>query len=126
MKSNALAKIPLAVTAAVSICALCVLSACGGGGKSTEPALVSVAVTPNSVTVLRDATQAFTAKVTGTTNTAVTWSVEESSGRYDRQCGPLHASTKWGWHLSCHSDEPGQFGCHWRSRSDCSDAPSND
>jgi hypothetical protein len=38
-----------------------------------------VAVTPNSVTVLRDATQAFTAKVTGTT-TAVTWSVEESSG----------------------------------------------
>ena len=37
-------------------------------------------VTPNSVTVLRDATQAFTAKVTGTTNTAVTWSVEESSG----------------------------------------------
>jgi hypothetical protein len=30
--------------------------------------------------VLRDATQVFTAKVTGTTNTAVTWSVEESSG----------------------------------------------
>ncbi len=30
--------------------------------------------------------------------------------RHDRQCGPLHASTKWGWHLSCHSDEPGQFG----------------
>jgi hypothetical protein len=80
MKSNALAKIPLAVTAAVSICALCVLSACGGGGKSTEPALVSVAVTPNSVTVFRDATQTFTAKVTGTTNTAVTWSVLEGSG----------------------------------------------
>jgi len=30
--------------------------------------------------VLRDATQAFTAKVTGTTNTAVTWSVAEDSG----------------------------------------------
>jgi hypothetical protein len=30
--------------------------------------------------VLQDATQAFTAEVTGTTNTAVTWSVEESSG----------------------------------------------
>jgi len=39
-----------------------------------------VTVTPNSVTVLRDATQAFTARVTGTTNAAVTWSVEESSG----------------------------------------------
>ena len=44
------------------------------------PPLISVTVTPNSVTVLRDATQVFTAKVTGTTNTAVTWSVEESSG----------------------------------------------
>jgi hypothetical protein len=30
--------------------------------------------------MFQDATQAFTAKVTGTTNTAVTWSVEESSG----------------------------------------------
>jgi hypothetical protein len=79
MKSNALAKIPL-IVAAVSICALCVLSACGGGGVPTEPGLVSVTVTPNSVTVFRDATQTFTAKVTGTTNTAVTWSVLEGSG----------------------------------------------
>ena len=80
MKSNTLAKIPLVVTAAVSICALCVLSACGGGGVPSEPGLVSVTVTPNSVTVFRDATQTFTAKVTGTNNTAVTWSVLEGSG----------------------------------------------
>ena len=57
---------------------------CGGRSPSspapTTPSLISVTVTPNSVAVLRDATQAFTAKVTGTTNTAVTWSVEESSG----------------------------------------------
>jgi Bacterial Ig-like domain (group 2)/Galactose oxidase, central domain/Kelch motif len=56
---------------------------CGGSSTSSSslpPSRVSVTVTPNSVTVLRDATQAFTAKVTGTTNTAVTWSVEESSG----------------------------------------------
>src|ERR1700733_10213423 len=53
---------------------------CGGSSTSSPPpSVTSVAVTPNSVTVLRDATQAFTAKVTGTT-TAVTWSVEESSG----------------------------------------------
>ena len=61
---------------------------CGGGSappRSSTPTptaspSISVTVTPNSVTVLRDATQAFTVKVTGTTNTAVTWSVEESSG----------------------------------------------
>ena len=57
---------------------------CGCGGSSTSssppPSLIGVAVTPNSVTVLRDATQAFTVKVSGTTNTAVTWSVEESTG----------------------------------------------
>ena len=57
---------------------------CGRGSTSSSappPApVVSVTVTPNSVTVLRDATKAFTAKVAGTTNTAVTWSVEESSG----------------------------------------------
>jgi Kelch motif len=56
---------------------------CGGSSASSPappPLLVSVAVTPASATVLRDATQAFTAKVSGTTNTAVTWSVEESSG----------------------------------------------
>ena len=61
---------------------------CGEGSISSPapppappPApLISVTVTPSSITVLQDATQAFTAKVTGTTNTAVTWSVEESSG----------------------------------------------
>jgi Bacterial Ig-like domain (group 2)/Galactose oxidase, central domain/Kelch motif len=61
---------------------------CGGsstsssspGSPSPAPSLVSVTVTPDDVTVLRDATQSFTAKVTGTTNAAVTWSVEQSSG----------------------------------------------
>jgi hypothetical protein len=61
---------------------------CGGSSISSSapppappPApLISVTVTPSSMTVLQDATQAFTAKVTGTTNTGVTWSVEETSG----------------------------------------------
>ena len=58
---------------------------CGCGGNSSpsvpsQPSVISVTVTPNSVTVLRDVTQTFTAKVTGTSNTAVTWSVEEGSG----------------------------------------------
>jgi Bacterial Ig-like domain (group 2)/Kelch motif/Galactose oxidase, central domain len=69
---------------ALTIAAAFGLWGCGGSSTSssapTPPSLISVTVTPSSITVLRDATQAFTAKVTGTTNTAVTWSVEESSG----------------------------------------------
>ena len=42
--------------------------------------LIAVTVAPNSATLLLGATQAFTASVTGTTNTAVTWSVQESFG----------------------------------------------
>lgn len=57
---------------------------CGGSPNSPPPPAPSspstVTVTPKSVTVLRDATQTFTATVTGTTDTAVTWSVDEKSG----------------------------------------------
>jgi hypothetical protein len=73
---------------ALAIAAVMGFWGCGGGSApprsstptSTLTPSISVTVTPNSVTVLRDGTQAFTAKVTGTTNTAVTWSVQESSG----------------------------------------------
>ncbi len=72
------------ITVALAMAAvLGVLSGCGGKSAplaTIEPAFVSVSVSPNSVTVFRDATQTFTAKVTGTANTAVTWSVEEGSG----------------------------------------------
>jgi chitinase len=72
------------IAMALTLAAALGLLGCGGGSTPSpapsSPSLISVTVTPNSVTVLRDATQAFTAKVTGTTNTAVTWSVEESSG----------------------------------------------
>lgn len=72
------------IAMALTIAAAFGLWGCGGSSTSSPApppsSLISVTVTPNSVTVLRDATQAFTAKVTGTTNTAVTWSVDESSG----------------------------------------------
>jgi Bacterial Ig-like domain (group 2)/Kelch motif/Galactose oxidase, central domain len=71
------------ITMALTIAAALGVWGCGGSSTSSSsppPSLISVTVTPNSVTVLRDATQAFTARVTGTTNAAVTWSVEESSG----------------------------------------------
>jgi Galactose oxidase, central domain/Kelch motif len=71
---------------AIALAAVAVWGVCGCGGQSApanpnEPPNVSVTVSPNSVTVFRDATQTFAAKVTGTTNnTAVTWSVVEASG----------------------------------------------
>jgi hypothetical protein len=71
---------------ALVIAAVMACWGCGGGSRSsssptpTPASSVSLTVTPNSVTVLRDATQTFTANVTGTTNTAVTWSIEETSG----------------------------------------------
>jgi len=59
--------------------------ACGGGSSSTPPPPVVVTVSPSSVNTLwpnlsgaPSQTQQFTANVTGTTNTAVTWTI--SSG----------------------------------------------
>ena len=45
----------------------------------TPTPVVSVALTPSSTTLAPGASQAFTATVSGTTNTAVTWSVQEGS-----------------------------------------------
>jgi hypothetical protein len=67
----------------LTVAAILGLCECGGGSAPETPgapSFVTVVVTPNSVTVLRDATQTFTAKVTGTTNTAVKWSVAEGTG----------------------------------------------
>ena len=76
---------PVSHQIAIALAMAALLGAWGCGGNSarsvvTEPPSVSVTVSPNSITVLQDATQAFTAKVTGTTNTAVTWNVEETLG----------------------------------------------
>src|SRR5580658_8971838 len=72
------------IAMALTIAASFGLWGCSGSSTSspapTPPSLISVTVTPSKVTVLRDGTQAFTAKVSGTTNTAVTWSVQESPG----------------------------------------------
>jgi hypothetical protein len=71
---------------AVVISAIIGVCGCGGGSTSSSapasprPQLISVTVTPNPATVLRGATQTFAATVTGTTNTAVTWSVQENAG----------------------------------------------
>ena len=72
----------LAVLAA--LLAPTLLSGCGGGndtynptlaGDSSAPAVVGIALTPTTATLPPGGTQTFSARVTGTTNTAVTWSV---------------------------------------------------
>jgi hypothetical protein len=73
---------------ALFIAAVIGIWGCGGGSTYSSPptsapppaALITVTVAPNGITLLAGATQAFTATVTGTTNTAVTWSVQESFG----------------------------------------------
>src|ERR1700687_4775436 len=56
---------------------------CGGGASSTTPPppqVVTVAVTSSASSVLLGNMQQFTATVTGTSNTAVSWSVNSISG----------------------------------------------
>jgi hypothetical protein len=59
-------------------------TACGGGnGGGGTPPSVSVSISPSAVTLQAGGTQQFTATVTGTTNTSVTWSAT---------CGTVSAS----------------------------------
>ena len=82
----------------VCIALALVLTACGGGGTSSvssppppPPAVVTVSVSPASATLLTGATQPFTATVTGTANTAVTWSVNDLVGG-DATVGTISSS----------------------------------
>jgi len=52
----------------------------GGGSITPPPGTVSVKISPASSTVGYGGTQQFTATVTGSTNTAVTWSVTSAGG----------------------------------------------
>lgn len=51
-----------------------------GGKKSTSAAGVAVTISPTTASVAGGATQQFTAMVTGSTNTAVTWQVNGTAG----------------------------------------------
>lgn len=59
------------------------LAGCGGGGGSAvspSPAAIKVSISPGTASVNADGTQQFTATVSNTTNTKVTWSVGGSEG----------------------------------------------
>jgi hypothetical protein len=58
--------------------------ACGGGGGGNNNGgnptpVVALSVAPTTASLLSSGTQTFTASVTGTTNTAVTWAVQEGT-----------------------------------------------
>ncbi len=62
----------------VLVCVL--LLSCGGGNSPPPPPPVSVSVSPASTDVVTNATQPFTATVTGSSNTTVNWSVGGMAG----------------------------------------------
>lgn len=57
-----------------------VWAGCGGKGSSTSTTTVAVTISPTTASIAGGATQQFTATVTGSTNTAVTWSVNGLNG----------------------------------------------
>src|SRR5438309_3013273 len=64
------------------IIGLLAISGCGGGSSSTTtpPPVVAISVSPSSgISISQGATEGFTARVTGTSNTAVTWTVKEGA-----------------------------------------------
>ena len=93
---------------AIALVIAAVIGVWGCGGGSTSPPtsplppsapLISVTVTPNTVTLLPGTTQSFAAAVTGTTNNAVTWSVEESSGGTINSTGLYKADSTGTFHV---------------------------
>ena len=63
-----------------SLAVFLLLTSCGGGNTAPPPPPITVTVTPTSATVSPGATKQFFDTVTGTTNTAVTWQVNGTTG----------------------------------------------
>jgi hypothetical protein len=68
----ALRRMPALQASFVVLAMLC-LSACGGTTGSPDAPVVAISITPLSASVQAGASQLFSAPVTGSTNTAVTW-----------------------------------------------------
>src|SRR5579884_1802030 len=76
------------------------ITSCGGtapaaasstSSTTVTPPVITVSVSPATTTVLTSATAQFTATVTGTSNTAVTWSVGGVAGG-NQTLGTINAS----------------------------------
>jgi hypothetical protein len=70
----------------ISTCLLFSITSCGGGTANNEgggnppPPVVAVSISPTSATISADGTQQFHATVTGSSNTAVQWEVNNVAG----------------------------------------------
>src|SRR5258708_10043656 len=91
----------------VAVTLVVALAACGSGSNSASPPPgVAVAVSPGSTSVSGGGKQQFTATVTGTSNTAVTWAVQESNGGIIDSTGNYTAPMKaGGFHVVATSQE---------------------
>ena len=70
-----------------------IFAGCGGGGGTTTPPLnVTVTVTPPSATVSNFRTQQFMANVTGNSNTAVNWEVNNGTVGGSQKLGFISTS----------------------------------
>jgi hypothetical protein len=74
----------------VGLVAAC-LALAGCGSKSTNTLIVNVI--PGSATIVVKQQQSFSASVTGTTNTNVTWTLTISSKDCTPGCGTLDSTT---------------------------------
>ena len=81
------------------LAAACLSVSCGGGGgvgsNSNNPPpnqSISVSVSPASATVAPNGSALFTATVTGTTNTGVTWSASNSQGSNPATVGSISSA----------------------------------
>lgn len=63
----------------ISLCAAACFTVVGCGGTTSSSGAITVSVTPPSASVAVNGQQQFTATVSGTSNTAVTWSVSGGS-----------------------------------------------
>ena len=71
-----------------AILLMSIVSGCGSSGSPLQQ-VISVSVSPGTASVIAGATQQFTATVTGTSSTAVTWSVSGCTGS---ACGAVDAT----------------------------------
>ena len=87
----------------ISTCLLLSIVGCGGGasnnnngdngngGGGTTPPTISITISPTSATVSASGTQQFQANVTGSSNTAVQWDVNQTAGG-SAQTGTISSS----------------------------------